>query len=133
MQKSVELGLTHILHQDNQDSLMHKVHSSVQTIRFFVYSFHCPKADYKSKNNHTFLYMDVCIHLTIFESGHLNLSVSSLQLYQRMAMLRSLCSLHMEKLRWFSQRYPLISHSLFPPLYKELFASEAELLPGTNH
>ncbi|XP_035476839.1 nuclear receptor ROR-alpha B isoform X2 [Scophthalmus maximus] len=78
VQKSVELGLTHILHQDNQDSLMHK-------------------------------------------------------LYQRMAMLRSLCSLHMEKLRWFSQRYPLISHSLFPPLYKELFASEAELLPGTNH
>ncbi|XP_041842706.1 nuclear receptor ROR-alpha B isoform X2 [Melanotaenia boesemani] len=78
VQRSVELGLTHILHQHNQESLMHK-------------------------------------------------------LYQRMAVLRSLCSLHMEKLRWFSQRYPLTAHSLFPPLYKELFASEAELLPGTTH
>lgn len=78
VQRSVELGLTHILHRDNQESLMHK-------------------------------------------------------LYQRMAVLRSLCSLHMEKLRWFSQRYPLTAHSLFPPLYKELFASEAELLPGTTH
>ncbi|XP_033495649.2 nuclear receptor ROR-alpha B isoform X1 [Epinephelus lanceolatus] len=78
VQRSVEFGLTHILHRDNQESLMHK-------------------------------------------------------LYQRMAVLRSLCSLHMEKLHWFSQRYPLTAHSLFPPLYKELFASEAELLPGTTH
>ncbi|CAJ1062246.1 nuclear receptor ROR-alpha A-like isoform X1 [Xyrichtys novacula] len=77
-QKSVELGLMHILHRDNQENLMHK-------------------------------------------------------LYQRMAVLRSLCSLHMEKLRWFSQRYPLTAHSLFPPLYKELFSSEPELLQGTNH
>uniref|UniRef100_A0A3Q2QWF4 Nuclear receptor ROR-alpha n=1 Tax=Fundulus heteroclitus TaxID=8078 RepID=A0A3Q2QWF4_FUNHE len=53
-------------------------------------------------------------------------------LYQKMAGLRSLCALHMEKLRWFSQRYPLTAHSLFPPLYKELFASEAELLPGAT-
>ncbi|XP_036931819.1 nuclear receptor ROR-alpha A isoform X3 [Acanthopagrus latus] len=78
VQRSVELGLTHILHRDNQESLMHK-------------------------------------------------------LYQKMAELRSLCGMHMEKLRWFSQRYPLTAHSLFPPLYKELFASEAELLPGTTH
>uniref|UniRef100_A0A667YUD1 Nuclear receptor ROR-alpha B-like n=1 Tax=Myripristis murdjan TaxID=586833 RepID=A0A667YUD1_9TELE len=78
VQRDLELGLTHILHRDNQDSLLHK-------------------------------------------------------LYQRMAVLRSLCSLHMEKLRWFSQRYPLTVHSLFPPLYKELFGSEAELLPGTTH
>ncbi|XP_032374866.1 nuclear receptor ROR-alpha A isoform X3 [Etheostoma spectabile] len=78
VQRSVEFGLTHILHRDNQESLMHK-------------------------------------------------------LYQRMAVLRSLCSLHMEKLRWFSLRYPLTAHSLFPPLYKELFASEAELLPATIH
>ncbi|KAM9722624.1 nuclear receptor ROR-alpha A isoform 1-T1 [Menidia menidia] len=77
-QRSIELGLTHILHRDNQEGLIHK-------------------------------------------------------LFQRMAVLRSLCSLHMEKLRWFSQRYPLTAHSLFPPLYKELFASEAELLPGTTH
>uniref|UniRef100_A0A3Q3D8A9 NR LBD domain-containing protein n=1 Tax=Hippocampus comes TaxID=109280 RepID=A0A3Q3D8A9_HIPCM len=80
VQRSVVLGLTHILHKDNRDSLMHK-------------------------------------------------------LYQRMSVLRSLCSLHMEKLRWFSQRYPLTANSLFPPLYKELFASEAELmlLPGITH
>uniref|UniRef100_A0A3P9I7W4 RAR-related orphan receptor C n=1 Tax=Oryzias latipes TaxID=8090 RepID=A0A3P9I7W4_ORYLA len=78
VQRSVELGLTHILHRDNQENLMHK-------------------------------------------------------LYQRMAVLRSLCSLHMEKLHWFSQRYPLTAHSLFPPLYKELFVSEAELLPVTPH
>ncbi|XP_074539477.1 nuclear receptor ROR-alpha A [Halichoeres trimaculatus] len=78
VQKSVELGLTHILHRDNQENLMHK-------------------------------------------------------LYQRMAVLRSLCSLHMEKLRWFSLRYPLTAHTLFPPLYKELFASEHELLQGTSH
>nr|XP_046255921.1 nuclear receptor ROR-alpha A isoform X1 [Scatophagus argus] len=78
VQRSMELGLRHILHRDNQESLLHK-------------------------------------------------------LSQRMAVLRSLCSLHMEKLRWFSQRYPLTVHSLFPPLYKELFASEAELLPGTTH
>ncbi|XP_036071858.1 nuclear receptor ROR-alpha B isoform X2 [Oryzias melastigma] len=78
VQRSVELGLTHILHRDNQENLMHK-------------------------------------------------------LYQRMAVLRSLCSLHMQKLHWFSQRYPLTAHSLFPPLYKELFASEAELLPVTPH
>ncbi|XP_061838512.1 nuclear receptor ROR-alpha B-like isoform X2 [Nerophis lumbriciformis] len=78
VQRSVEFGLTHILHRDNRDSLMHK-------------------------------------------------------LYQRMSVLRSLCSLHMEKLRWFSQRYPLIAHTLFPPLYKELFASEAELLPENTH
>ncbi|XP_077382670.1 nuclear receptor ROR-alpha A isoform X2 [Festucalex cinctus] len=81
VQRSVELGLTHILRRDNRGSLMHK-------------------------------------------------------LYQRMSVLRSLCCLHTEKLRWFSQRYPLTAHSLFPPLYKELFASEAELtllLPGATH
>ncbi|XP_029360282.1 nuclear receptor ROR-alpha A isoform X2 [Echeneis naucrates] len=78
VQRNVELGLTHILHRDNQDNLLHK-------------------------------------------------------LYQRMAVLRSLCRLHIEKLHWFSQRYPLTAHSLFPPLYKELFASEGELLPGTTH
>ncbi|KAM8870243.1 nuclear receptor ROR-alpha B isoform 2-T2 [Spinachia spinachia] len=77
VQRSVEFGLKHILHRDNQESLVHK-------------------------------------------------------LYQRMSVLRSLCSLHMEKLHGFSQRYPLAVHTLFPPLYKELFAYEAELLPGTT-
>ncbi|KAG7474359.1 nuclear receptor ROR-alpha A-like isoform X1 [Solea senegalensis] len=78
VQRGVVLGLTHILHRDNQESLLNK-------------------------------------------------------LYQRMAVLRSLCLLHMQNLLWFSQRYPHTAHSLFPPLYKELFASEAELLPGTTH
>ncbi|XP_028326367.1 nuclear receptor ROR-alpha A isoform X2 [Gouania willdenowi] len=77
-QRSLEFGLRHILHRDNQESLMHKLN-------------------------------------------------------QRMAVLRSLCSLHMEKLQWFSQHYPLTAHILFPPLYKELFASEAELLPAATH
>ncbi|XP_069041168.1 nuclear receptor ROR-alpha A isoform X4 [Lepisosteus oculatus] len=48
------------------------------------------------------------------------------KLYQKMAVLKSLCSLHMEKLRSFRQLYPLIVHSLFPPLYKELFTSDSE-------
>ncbi|XP_008321278.1 nuclear receptor ROR-gamma isoform X2 [Cynoglossus semilaevis] len=78
VQRRVLLGLSHILHRDNQDALLHK-------------------------------------------------------LYQKMAVLRSLCSLHMEKLRWFSQCYPHTAHTLFPPLYRELFTSEAELLPGTTH
>ncbi|KAM4600627.1 nuclear receptor ROR-alpha B [Polymixia lowei] len=78
VQRDLEFGLTHILHRDNQEILLHK-------------------------------------------------------LYQRMAVLRSLCSLHMEKLQRFSQRYPLTVHSLFPPLYKELFTSEAELLPADTH
>ncbi|XP_055019275.1 nuclear receptor ROR-alpha A isoform X4 [Boleophthalmus pectinirostris] len=71
VQRGVELGLSHILQQDNQESLMQK-------------------------------------------------------LYQRMALLRSLCSLHTEKLRWFSQRHPHTAHSLFPPLYRELFTSDTE-------
>ncbi|XP_030639631.1 nuclear receptor ROR-alpha A [Chanos chanos] len=48
------------------------------------------------------------------------------KLYEKMADLRSLCALHMEKLRWFRQLYPLTMHSLFPPLYKELFGSDTE-------
>lgn len=78
VQRSVVLGLTHILQRDNQETLLHK-------------------------------------------------------LYQKGAMLRSLCNLHTEKLRWFSQRYPHTAHSLFPPLYRELFASDTEQLPGNTH
>lgn len=125
VQRSVELGLTHILHRDNQESLMHKVcvkpsgySETLLKTSTFILSF-------PSLCSPTFL--------TAVESTRVNLSVASLQLYQRMAVLRSLCSLHMEKLRWFSQRYPLTAHSLFPPLYKELFASEAELLPAATH
>uniref|UniRef100_A0A8C6TWZ5 RAR-related orphan receptor C n=1 Tax=Neogobius melanostomus TaxID=47308 RepID=A0A8C6TWZ5_9GOBI len=48
------------------------------------------------------------------------------KLYQRMTLLRSLCSLHTEKLRWFSLRHPHTAQSLFPPLYRELFVSDTE-------
>lgn len=46
------------------------------------------------------------------------------KLYQKVSVLQSLCSLHVEKLHWFSQLYPLTVHSVFPPLYKELFTSD---------
>ncbi|KAL7887398.1 hypothetical protein AOLI_G00051190 [Acnodon oligacanthus] len=72
VRKDVELALSHILHRDNQDSLLNK-------------------------------------------------------LYQKVSMLKSLCTLHIEKLRWFRQLYPLTVHSLFPPLYKELFGSDTDI------
>ncbi|CAL1611132.1 unnamed protein product [Knipowitschia caucasica] len=53
------------------------------------------------------------------------------KLYQRMALLRSLCCLHTEKLRCFSQRHPHTLHSLFPPLYRELFVSDTEQQPNS--
>lgn len=53
------------------------------------------------------------------------------KLNQKVVLLRSLCSLHVEKLHWFSQCYPLTVHSHFPPLYKELFASD--VLPLVSH
>ncbi|XP_048882347.1 nuclear receptor ROR-alpha A isoform X3 [Brienomyrus brachyistius] len=49
------------------------------------------------------------------------------KLYVKVPVLKSLCSLHIEKLRWFRQLYPLTVHSLFPPLYKELFGSDSDL------
>ncbi|KAK3572082.1 hypothetical protein QTP86_022312 [Hemibagrus guttatus] len=72
VRKDVELALTHILHRDNQESLLHK-------------------------------------------------------LYQKVALLKNLCTLHIEKLRWFRQYYPVTVHSLFPPLYKELFVSDTDI------
>ncbi|XP_062820924.1 nuclear receptor ROR-gamma [Anolis carolinensis] len=45
--------------------------------------------------------------------------------------LRSLCYQHMEKLRSFRQMFPIIVHAVFPPLYKELFSSDCDPLPGT--
>ncbi|XP_001344049.3 nuclear receptor ROR-alpha A-like isoform X2 [Danio rerio] len=74
----VELALRHILHRDNQESLLQK-------------------------------------------------------LYQRVPVLRSMCALHIEKLQWFRQLYPLTVHSLFPPLYKELFGSDADIHSLTTH
>ncbi|XP_062395152.1 nuclear receptor ROR-alpha A isoform X2 [Sardina pilchardus] len=76
MRKDIELALRHILHRDNQESLLHR-------------------------------------------------------LSQKVAMLKALCSLHIEKLRWFQQLYPLTVHSSFPPLYKELFGSDSER-PGVS-
>ncbi|KAJ8290035.1 hypothetical protein GJAV_G00008000 [Gymnothorax javanicus] len=55
------------------------------------------------------------------------------KLYQKMAMLKSLCSLHIEKLHWFRQLYPLTVHSLFPPLYKELFGSDPDMPTLVTH
>ncbi|KAG9276552.1 nuclear receptor ROR-alpha-like isoform X2 [Astyanax mexicanus] len=49
------------------------------------------------------------------------------KLYQKITALKSLCALHIEKLRWFRQLYPLTVHSLFPPLYKELFGSDTDI------
>ncbi|KAF7238323.1 Nuclear receptor ROR-gamma [Varanus komodoensis] len=46
--------------------------------------------------------------------------------------LRNLCYQHMEKLRSFRQMYPVIVHAVFPPLYKELFSSDCEPLPGAT-
>ncbi|XP_066538922.1 nuclear receptor ROR-alpha A isoform X2 [Hoplias malabaricus] len=72
VRKEVEMALSHILHRDNQESLLHK-------------------------------------------------------LYQKVSQLKSLCVLHIEKLRWFRQQYPLTVNSLFPPLYKELFGSDTDI------
>ncbi|XP_061117691.1 nuclear receptor ROR-alpha A isoform X2 [Conger conger] len=55
------------------------------------------------------------------------------KLYQKVAMLKSLCSLHIEKLRWFRQLFPLTVHSFFPPLYKELFGSDSDMPPLATH
>ncbi|XP_076135846.1 nuclear receptor ROR-alpha A isoform X1 [Alosa pseudoharengus] len=76
MRKDIEQALSHILHREPQESLLHR-------------------------------------------------------LDEKVAMLKALCSLHMEKLRWFQQLYPLTVHSSFPPLYKELFGSDAER-PGVS-
>ncbi|XP_067305260.1 nuclear receptor ROR-alpha B isoform X2 [Pseudorasbora parva] len=78
VRRDVELALSHILHRDNQESLLHK-------------------------------------------------------LYQRVPVLKCLCALHIEKLRWFRQLYPLTVHSLFPPLYKELFGSDTDIQTLTTH
>ncbi|XP_052433662.1 nuclear receptor ROR-alpha A isoform X2 [Carassius gibelio] len=55
------------------------------------------------------------------------------KLFQRVQELESLCALHIEKLRWFRQLYPLTVHSLFPPLYKELFGSDTDTQTLTTH
>ncbi|XP_046906165.1 nuclear receptor ROR-alpha B isoform X2 [Hypomesus transpacificus] len=78
VRRDVEVGLHHILHRDNQGSLLPKLNQKVE-------------------------------------------------------QLRALCSLHVEKLQWFSQCYPLTVHSLFPPLYRELFASDTDILPVEPH
>lgn len=49
------------------------------------------------------------------------------QLYQKMVLLKNLCTLHIEKLRWFRQYYPPNGNSFFPPLYKELFISDTDI------
>ncbi|XP_076844650.1 nuclear receptor ROR-alpha A isoform X2 [Brachyhypopomus gauderio] len=49
------------------------------------------------------------------------------KLNQKVAVLRSLCALHIEKLRWFRQLYPYTVQSVFPALYKELFGSDIDV------
>ncbi|XP_051575480.1 nuclear receptor ROR-alpha-like isoform X4 [Myxocyprinus asiaticus] len=78
VRRDVELALSHILHRDNQESLL-------------------------------------------------------LKLYQRVPVLKSLCAQHIEKLRWFRQLYPLTVHSLFPPLYKELFGFDTDIQTLATH
>ncbi|KAM4596386.1 nuclear receptor ROR-alpha A-like isoform 2-T2 [Fundulus diaphanus] len=48
----------------------------------------------------------------------------------KVSALRSLCALHSEKLSAFRDVYPDTVQTLFPPLYKELFAAD---LDGTLH
>lgn len=55
------------------------------------------------------------------------------RLHEKLMMLKALCALHIEKLQWFRQRYPLTVNSHFPPLYKELFGSEADTPPLPSH
>ncbi|KAL2084119.1 hypothetical protein ACEWY4_019637 [Coilia grayii] len=74
LRKDIELALSHILHRDNQESLVHR-------------------------------------------------------LYQKVPVLKGLCSLHIDKLHWFRQLYPLTVHTHFPPLYKELFGSDSDMPP----
>ncbi|XP_059688039.1 nuclear receptor ROR-gamma [Gavia stellata] len=45
--------------------------------------------------------------------------------------LRALCSQHVEQLQAFRRLHPGVLHAAFPPLYRELFASEAET-PGST-
>ncbi|XP_063054988.1 nuclear receptor ROR-alpha A [Engraulis encrasicolus] len=77
LRKDIERALSHILHRDNQDTLL-------------------------------------------------------LRLYQKLPVLKALCSLHIEKLHWFRQLYPLTVHTHFPPLYKELFGSDSDTLPSSS-
>ncbi|XP_067878758.1 nuclear receptor ROR-alpha A-like isoform X2 [Heterodontus francisci] len=44
----------------------------------------------------------------------------------KVVSLRNLCGRHAEKLGSFCTAHPLTVHSLFPPLYKELFTTESE-------
>uniref|UniRef100_A0A8B9N2S1 RAR related orphan receptor C n=1 Tax=Accipiter nisus TaxID=211598 RepID=A0A8B9N2S1_9AVES len=46
--------------------------------------------------------------------------------------LRALCSQHVEQLQAFRRLHPGVLHAAFPPLYRELFASEAETPSGTR-
>uniref|UniRef100_A0A663EQY3 RAR related orphan receptor C n=1 Tax=Aquila chrysaetos chrysaetos TaxID=223781 RepID=A0A663EQY3_AQUCH len=46
--------------------------------------------------------------------------------------LRALCLQHVEQLQAFRRLHPGVLHAAFPPLYRELFASEAETPSGTR-
>ncbi|XP_041098911.1 nuclear receptor ROR-gamma-like, partial [Polyodon spathula] len=48
------------------------------------------------------------------------------KLSQKTLQLKSLCSLHVDRLHSFLQLHPLLAHSLFPPLYHELFTDSPD-------
>ncbi|KAM8890401.1 nuclear receptor ROR-alpha A-like isoform 1-T1 [Synchiropus picturatus] len=50
------------------------------------------------------------------------------KLRHKVSTLRSLCSRHTEKLLALRALYPDIVHTLFPPLYKELFGANQEVM-----
>lgn len=51
------------------------------------------------------------------------------QLRTKVSALRSLCALHSQKLSAFRAVYPDTVRTLFPPLYKELFAADLDGTP----
>lgn len=60
-------------------------------------------------------------------------SVLPPQLRCKVSVLRSLCALHSEKLSAFRAVYPDTVRTLFPPLYKELFAADLDgTLPASD-
>ncbi|XP_058862172.1 nuclear receptor ROR-alpha A-like isoform X2 [Acipenser ruthenus] len=64
-------------------------------------------------------HVDVAFKNTL-QRSHRDTVLSKLS--QKTLQLKSLCSLHIDRLRSFLELRPLLAHSLFPPLYHELFS-----------
>ncbi|KAK6471338.1 nuclear receptor ROR-alpha A-like isoform X3 [Huso huso] len=63
-------------------------------------------------------HVDVAFKNTL-QRSHRDTMLSKLS--QKTLQLKSLCLLHIDRLRSFLELRPLLAHSLFPPLYHELF------------